>query len=312
MRKLIIVLMIALAAGCAGKKTAPAPEAVPFPSPKVPSMITDQDEALEWVAGHFWDKFLDTTRHYLCDSTHIGGTVTDEVEYQVGVYSTLLQEVRRSVAMKSVASLYDKLEACEKADTASNIFDRLVPILSRYLYDPNSPVRDEDLYYQLVSRLADSPFAGDMATSYAFETRMCALNPIGSPAADFRFRDLAGRTRTLYSVKARHTLLFFSNPGCPNCQEIIEYIKANFSDRVADGSLAVVCVYIDDDIPAWKDYAPSYPREWYCGYDPDGVIRDNLVYCVRAIPSLYLLDEDKTVILKDAPEQRVYEYLGRL
>ena len=48
------------------------------------------------------------------------------------------------------------------------------------------------------------------------------------------------------------------------------------------------------------------------GFDPDFVIRTEDLYDVRAIPSLYLLDADKTVIMKDAPENRVFRYLASL
>ncbi|MBQ5850964.1 MAG: hypothetical protein IIW54_09160, partial [Lachnospiraceae bacterium] len=35
------------------------------------------------------------------------------------------------------------------------------------------------------------------------------------------------------------------------------------------------------------------------------VIRNDELYSVRAIPSLYLLDKEKRVILKDAPENKM-------
>ena len=54
---------------------------------------------------------------------------------------------------------------------------------------------------------------------------------------------------------------------------------------------------------------PIYPATWYNGFDPDFIIRADLLYNVRAIPSLYLLDKDKTVILKDAVTGRVLEFL---
>jgi hypothetical protein len=57
---------------------------------------------------------------------------------------------------------------------------------------------------------------------------------------------------------------------------------------------------------------PVYPEQWYNGYDPDMVIRNELLYDVRAIPSLYLLDRKKNVIFKDAPEQKVFSYLENL
>ena len=50
---------------------------------------------------------------------------------------------------------------------------------------------------------------------------------------------------------------------------------------------------------AWYQGLSDYPEEWITGYNHDLSIRDNLVYDVRAIPSLYLLDRDKKVIFKD-------------
>ena len=55
---------------------------------------------------------------------------------------------------------------------------------------------------------------------------------------------------------------------------------------------------------------PIYPDEWYNGFDPDLVIRTDNLYNVRAIPSLYLLDAEKSVILKDAPEDKVFSVIA--
>jgi hypothetical protein len=60
------------------------------------------------------------------------------------------------------------------------------------------------------------------------------------------------------------------------------------------------------------DYMPIYPEEWYNGFDPNLVIRGEGLYNVRAIPSLYLLDQEKRVILKDAPENKMMSYLMSL
>jgi hypothetical protein len=55
---------------------------------------------------------------------------------------------------------------------------------------------------------------------------------------------------------------------------------------------------------------PVYPEEWYNGFDPDMILRSNEIYAIRAIPSLYLLDSEKRVIMKDAPEERLFRYLS--
>ena len=81
---------------------------------------------------------------------------------------------------------------------------------------------------------------------------------------------------------------------------------------IREGRLAVVNVYIDEDLSAWYEYMPIYPEDWYNGFDPNGVIRADTLYNVRAIPSLYLLDKDKIVLAKDAPQENVFAFLERL
>ena len=56
----------------------------------------------------------------------------------------------------------------------------------------------------------------------------------------------------------------------------------------------------------------SYPKEWINCYDPDYVIRTDTLYNIRAIPSLYLLDAQKRVVLKDATPERVIMFLNNL
>ena len=92
-----------------------------------------------------------------------------------------------------MAGFFDKVEKFQTADTSSNVFGFFEKMVPKYLYDPNSPVRNEDLYLPYVSRLAVSEYSDpDLKPSYSFETQMCSLNMIGSPAADFIFTDLAG------------------------------------------------------------------------------------------------------------------------
>ena len=67
-------------------------------------------------------------------------------------------------------------------------------------------------------------------------------------------------------------------------------------------------IYPDEDLQAWYDYLDNYPKDWICGYDPDQVIRSDTRYWLRAIPSLYLLDDEKRVVLKDAPPEKVLVY----
>ena len=294
LRLLIFAAAAALAAGCGprqGRASDQAAAAVrDFPVMQIPAMYTDASDRQAYATEHYWDRFFSGASGMRCDSLTVCGVSRDDVEGHFSTFVSILGNQDVSGGQKGMSTLFSKVEAAQAADSLSNVMEVFSWLAKHYLYDPNSP---------------------DQAPSYAFTARMCAMNAIGTPAADFAFKDNAGRTRRLYDVRAGHTLLFFSNPGCEACKDIIENLKSMpfLPGLISSGRLAVVNVYIDGDIQAWKDYQSFYPREWFNGYDPDGIIRQDLLYHVRAIPSLYVLDADKRVIMKDAPEERVFAFL---
>ena len=315
MRGKVIISLLLLSAllpvACRRTAQAPAaPQLRSFPYPEIPAVYVDAAERQDWFLDHFWDPFF--AGDGPCDTGAVLGVPIHDVEGQVGAYVQLLQQIPLQQAQRKMQHFFSQIEQRQAADTASHVYLQMEEIVSRYLYDPNSPVRDEDLYLPFVAGLAVSPFTREEARpGYDYERRMCALAPTGSEAPDFRFRDARGRTRRLHDVQARATLLFFSNPGCHACLDIINTLQAvpGIDRRIREGRFAVVNVYIDEDIAAWRAYEPNYPRTWLCGYDPDGLVRSDRLYNVRAIPSLYLLDGEKRILMKDAPVERVVSWL---
>ena len=307
-----ILLLAAFAASCGQGKKAEQFKALPFPDVFPPAMMTDPQDRAEYFAEHYWDGFIDPSRTYPCDSILVSGVSKEEVEQKFADWTSVLDAVSFKKAEKAVASLYSKALACETKDTSSNILEFFTELTYKYFYDPNSPVRNEDYYNPFVRRLAKyEGLPSEMREKYEYDARMTALNRVGTVATDFSFTDKYGRSHTLYGIKAPLTILFFSNPGCNACMNIINVLKGEpaISQMISDGTLAVLNIYIDEDLQGWRDYMPIYPDQWYNGFDPDLVIRTENLYNVRAIPSLYLLDHEKRVILKDAPENRLFEYL---
>ena len=308
---IISVIAVVSIAGC-GQRKAEQFQALPFPDVMPPAMMEDPQDRADYMALNMWNSLADPSRTYPCDSLLVSGVRKADVEQKFANWVQVLGMSSRPVAEKSVSRLYDRALACEKKDTSSNVFETFASLVDKYLFDPNSPLRDEDLYGAYASRLAAyEGYTEVQKEKYARDARLCALNKVGTKAADFRFADRRGKIRTLYGVEAPYTLLFFSNPGCEACMSIINVLKEDpqISGMISSGRLKVLNIYIDEDLDAWRSYMPVYPDEWYNGFDPDFVIRNETLYNVRAIPSLYLLDSDKTVLLKDAPENRMFEYL---
>ena len=311
---IISVIAVVSIAGC-GQRKAEQFQALPFPDVMPPAMMEDPQDRADYMALNMWNSLADPSRTYPCDSLLVSGVRKADVEQKFANWVQVLGMSSRPVAEKSVGRLYDRALACEKKDTSSNVFETFASLVEKYLFDPNSPLRDEDLYGAYAFRLAAyEGYTEVQKGKYARDARLCALNKVGSKATDFRFADRRGKMRTLYGVKAPYTLLFFSNPGCEACMSIINVLKDDpqISGMISSGRLKVLNIYIDEDLDAWRSYMPIYPEEWHNGFDPDFVIRNETLYNVRAIPSLYLLDSEKTVLLKDAPENRMFEYLYSL
>ncbi len=283
----------------------------------------DPTAAREYTLEHYWDAFFNeggTT-----GPGSILGVADGEVEQALANYIGILSAVKDlstpddraplGQAGRSVAHLFSLLENHQKADTSSLAYLRFTEMVSKYLYDPNSPLRDEDLYLPFAEGMERSAFTPeDMRAAYAYEARVCRTNRYGTAVPDFRFSTADGSKGSLYGVRAEYTVLFFSNPGCTACKDIINEIRTRsyIDSYIATGRLAIVNIYIDEEVSKWRDYLPNYPAGWINGYDYTFKLRDSGKYGIRAIPSLYLLDSSKRVLLKDAPTEKVLSYLDRI
>lgn len=309
---LLCALALLLALSCGGrKKAAPVLQADrPFPQVSIPSAYTDAEERIAYGIEHYWDGFFEGPGR--TDSAHVLGVPKSEVEQALSNYIGVISQTPLERAREGMSDLFDRIAEKQLRDTSDRVYLAMTEMVARYLYDPNSPMRDEDLYLPFVQKMAESPLTReDMRTACRYEAQMCSMNPRGSVAPDFAITLRNGTKVRMHSVKAERTLLFFSNPGCHNCLEIIETLKSDPKVQwmTGEGRLAIVNVYIDEDLKAWRDYMPVYPKEWLNGYDAAHIIREDVLYCIRAIPSLYLLDADKRILLKDPPVERVIQAL---
>lgn len=277
-----------------------------------PAMLDPQAKAY-YVTEHYWDDLLRPGRGFPCkDSSIVGGVARREVEQAVANYSILIGQMPLDKARSYISTLARRLCQCEKADTSSNVFEELTSLLQRYLYDPNSPLRDEDVYCPFARQMSECELMDpSRRTAFAKDAALSSLNCRGEVAADFSFSDASGKVYTMHGIRADYTILFFSNPGCTACKEIIDALNTSeiIGPKIESGQLAVLNIYIDEQLDEWYKYMPVYPKNWYNGYDHNYIIRSDELYNVRAIPSLYFLDRDKRVLLKDVTVEKLMNNL---
>ena len=278
-------------------------------------MLSGQ-EAAEYAAEHFWNRYFDSTTAWAgISDTLIGGVRQKDMTTAVREYLIALWSIPYDRAFKAQAHLMSLAETSLKQDTCGHIYDWFTSTMESALWNPLSELRNEGLYIPVTeSVLRTGRTAEHDSSYYRRQLVTCRNNCPGTPAADFTFTDAKGRLHSLYSTHSEYTLLLFSNPGCPACRDIISTLKASplISSMVRSGRMTLLSIYIDEDVAEWFKGLSDYPEEWITGYNQDLTIRDRLVYDVRAIPSLYLLDRDKKVLFKDISPNMLMLRLERL
>ena len=85
--------------------------------------------------------------------------------------------------------------------------------------------------------------------------------------------------------------------------------KRPYHQSTSEQKITVLSIYPDEELDEWRKHLNEFPKEWVNGYDKTFAIKEQQLYDLKAILTLYLLNKDKTVLLKDAPAQTIEEYL---
>ena len=275
------------------------PQAADFPRVTAPAMIRDDRMAVEYEAVHFWDHFPFATYTQFPES-QLQQTF---VEFVVGM---------RAATPAATAEAMGNL--MKMAATNIDCYWFFLELAEEGLYDPNSPMRD-DLLFESVLRHAvgsGSPLDETSKMRYRSLLRIVSRNQEGSRASDFVYTLANGTQRTLYKTPADLLLIYFYNPGCPECRSVKEaLVESGYAEALHNmGLLTVLALHPDEELEEWRARLGENPSWWISAYDKGTKILDGDIYDLKAIPTLYLLDGAKTVMLKDAPVEGVINALA--
>jgi len=306
--KYIIIFLILFASGCKNSnnygteqtgqvhivKTKPEK----FTHPEPPAMITDPTLRLEYVVRHYWDYFD------FADTSYIP---TPEIAEQAWVnYIDLLFRLPSDKAQKEMKNMMSKSMLNSK-----KLFLYFAGLADKYLYEPNSPARNEELYITVLEVMIQSAALDDTEKIRPHSQLDWALkNRAGTKAADIQYVGVKGQTGTLYKLNTEFIILFFNDPECTSCKEHIENMRSSalIKRLLSEHKLCILSIYSESDEEKWEKNQTNYPSDWIIGYDPSFSIRS--IYDLKASPTLYLLDKNKTVLLKDATLLQIEYYLN--
>ncbi|MFA7491981.1 MAG: DUF5106 domain-containing protein [Proteiniphilum sp.] len=275
-----------------------------FALPHIPEIIKDPEERAKYLVMHYWDRFDFSDRNLIR---------RPEITEQAFVdYINILSYVADEEVSASL------IYTLRKAEVDTIMYVHFTELFEKYLYEPNSPFRNEEFYLPVLQEVVNSPLLKEeMRSRYGFQQEMAKKNRIGNSANDFTYTVSSGQSFRLYDLKSDYILLMFTNPGCSTCASVTDHLNQSkgLNDALALNSptrtmLTILALSPDSDLQEWNAHLPEMPRHWVYAYDKSGEIEAKKLYDIKAFPTLYLLDKDKKVVLKDTSIEMIESFFS--
>lgn len=301
----LLIGLILLLASCRAKTgTAEVKENTPadtasvvlqaqFSFPQIPAMLSTAEDRKAYLLSHYWEQFdfADTTLVNNRDVTEQGFVNFIALLAEENTPEELIRESLKNWGTRFLPEIHARKVLTQMADD--------------YWYNPNSPFYNERLYgLYLETLLSQLPQEDAMRFSYQFKLELLKRNQVGKLATDFQYELSDGTRRSLKAtpVKGNRLLLLFYDPECESCHEVLLQMATDkaLAAAVKAGQISVLAIYTEGNEDAWRKNLPDMPAGWMVGMDRE-VVKNEALYDLKAMPSLYLLDGKKQVLLKDAP-----------
>lgn len=300
MRRLFVLLTFIILfsqALMAQEQTAPAAEKVTFPMVTVPDEITDPQARAKYLGEHFWD--------------NVDFATASEALVEQGLIdmASIFPLLNSETLISSMTALV------KKAETSKAGLLMMLLLADKYLYGTASPLYNEAAYRGLLqSALISKALNKADKEPYQKQLVILEMNNEGSAAVDFDMQLVDGSKAKLSDIEAPVSILFFYAADNLDCKlqrfRLTQARLVNYLQRA--GGIKIVAVCVEGDKAAWEKFRADSPKEWLHVFDASGKIKSENLYDLRTLPRLYLLDEQKTVLLKNTKADDIEQYLVQI
>ncbi|MDR1814397.1 MAG: DUF5106 domain-containing protein [Tannerella sp.] len=268
--------------------------------PEIPATLTKPEDRAKYLVMHYWDKF---------DFSELQPLMKDNLLERCFVdYLEVLSYVSAADKELSISGLLKKAEAKYLS------FNKIMTFSEHYLYEYGSPIADEETFIPFLEyAVKSSALDENDKIRFRFLLRNTLNNRIGSVANDFTYTLLNEETGTLHGIGTDYTILFFKDPDCSECYKLTKQLIVSpvINNLLKQGKITILTIYEGNELDAWKAHASDVLNSWIYARDEDETINGTGIYDLKSFPTLYLLDKEKKVLLKDTTFEKTEEYLRR-
>ena len=283
-----------------------------FPYPAIPDTLRSVEQRAGYLSEHYWDNynfadtlllkskevteqgfvnFIDILNRFNLDNASKGvahkdiaqkGITRKDITQKDIAQKDIAQKdiVRKDIARKDITQ---KDIACftRKAFSNAAAKERFENLIEHYFEDQLSPVRNDRVYLIFLEEMKNSPcFNETEKERIAFKIKTTNKNLPGDIAINFKFKDENGKEHQLSDYKDQKVILYFYDPDCENCHEVSAWLK----QQTIPADIKVLKMVADNHI--------SY------------------IYSLKNMPTIFLLDKENKVILKDCTAQELIENIS--
>lgn len=131
---------------------------------------------------------------------------------------------------------------------------------------------------------------------------------IGQKGANLVMQDINFKPRALYDIRNKYTVLYIFDPDCGSCKKETPKLVDFYNRKKWD--LEVFAVSADTSMAKMRDYIKEMNMKWITVNGPRtyvGPYQD--LYDANTTPTLYVLDNQKMIIGKKIPAEKLDDFL---
>jgi peroxiredoxin len=134
---------------------------------------------------------------------------------------------------------------------------------------------------------------------------------LGEPAPNMILIDTTEKLTSLYSLKAKYTLVLFWDYDCGICKREITELKKLYAENQL--GMEVFAVSVNGDLAKWKKAINDHQMPWINVNGTRSATPDfHDLYDIHGTPVLYLLDSDKKIVAKRIGAEQIPDLIRSL
>lgn len=134
---------------------------------------------------------------------------------------------------------------------------------------------------------------------------------IGKTAPNMIMQDASLQPRSMYDIKTKYTILYFFDHDCGHCRKETPLLVDFYKKNKVKLNLDVFAVDIDTTMASMKDFIKTMGSTWTTVNGPRTYLKVSYKdqYDVPTTPTLYILDQNKKIIAKKIPVDKLEDFL---